>query len=237
MSIDWPLATSSWDEDEITAIDRVVSSGHFTMGPKVLEFEENFANFTGTKFALMCNSGSSANLLMIAALHYRNNRSINAGDEIIVPAVSWSTSYFPLVQYGLRLKFVDIDIHTLNYDLEKLESAISHKTKVILAVNLLGNINDFTEINKMIEDKEIIVIEDNCESMGACLNGKKSGAFGLMASHSCFFSHHISTMEGGLVSTNDEELYQIMVCLRAHGWTRNLPDSNFVSGKKKCRCF
>jgi CDP-4-dehydro-6-deoxyglucose reductase, E1 len=237
MSIDWPLATSSWDKDEIAAIEQVVSSGNFTMGPKVLEFEQNFANFTGTKFALMCNSGSSANLLMVAALRYRNNLSINAGDEIIVPAVSWSTSYFPLVQYGLRLKFVDIDIHTLNYDLEKLESAISHNTKAILAVNLLGNLNDFTEINKMIEGKKIIVIEDNCESMGASLNGKKSGAFGLMASHSCFFSHHISTMEGGLVSTNDEELYQIMISLRAHGWTRNLPENNFVSGKKNADAF
>lgn len=237
MSINWPLATSSWDKDEIAAIERVVSSGNFTMGPSVFEFEQSFAKFTGTKFALMCNSGSSANLLMVAALRYRRDNPINAGDEIIVPAVSWSTSYFPLVQYGLRLKFVDIDIRTLNYDLGKLESAISENTKAILAVNLLGNINDFTKINKMIAGKEIIVIEDNCESMGASLNGTKSGAFGLMASHSCFFSHHISTMEGGVVSTNDEELYQIMISLRAHGWTRNLPETNLVSGKKNTDAF
>ena len=171
----------------------------------------------------MVNSGSSANLLMIAALFYKKENPLVPGDEIIVPAVSWSTTYFPLHQYGLVMKFVDIDLETLNYDTNKLAEAISEKTKAIMLVNLLGNPNNFEEINSIIGDKEIILVEDNCESMGAEYKGQKTGTFGVVGSFSSFFSHHISTMEGGLVVTNDDELYQIMLCMRAHGWTRNLP--------------
>ena len=237
MQIDWPLATSSWDEDEYDAIKRVVSTGNFSMGEEVKKFENSFSSYIGKKFSVMCNSGSSANLLMVSALRYRKNGYLRAGDEIIVPAVSWSTSYFPLSQNNLKLKFVDVDIETLNYDLKKLESAITDDTKAILAVNLLGNCNNFTNLLNLIDGHDIILIEDNCESMGASFGGKMAGTFGLLGSHSTFFSHHISTMEGGIVSTDDEELYQIMVCLRAHGWTRNLPKENLVNGVKNIDPF
>jgi hypothetical protein len=171
---------------------------------------------------------------MVAALFYTKNPRIklNPGDEVIVPAVSWSTTYYPLYQYGLKIKFVDIDLETLNYDLSQLSQAISSKTKAIVAVNLLGNPNDFSQIKKIIGGRDITLIEDNCESLGAEFEGKKAGTFGLMGTFSTFFSHHISTMEGGLIVTNDEELYHILLSLRAHGWTRNLPKENHVCGTK-----
>jgi CDP-6-deoxy-D-xylo-4-hexulose-3-dehydrase len=182
----------------------------------------------------MVNSGSSAILLMVAALFYTKNPNLKLkrGDEVIVPAVSWSTTYYPLYQYGLKIKFVDINLNTLNFDLEQLEHAVSDKTRAIMAVNLLGNPNDFNRINEIIDGRDIVLMEDNCESMGAKFEGKKAGTFGVMGGFSSFFSHHISTMEGGLIVTDDEELYQILLSLRAHGWTRNLPKKNLVCTDK-----
>lgn len=236
-NIYFPLATTTWDESEYAAINRVISSGKFTMGDEVLNFEKSFARYFGSKHAVMSNSGSSANLLMVAALFYRKDNPLKRGDEVIVPAVSWSTTYYPLYQYGLKIKFVDIDRLTLNYDLDQLSSAITDNTKLIVAVNLLGNPNDFEAISQIINDREIVLIEDNCESMGAKIDSKFTGTFGLMGSFSTFFSHHISTMEGGVTLTNDEELYHIMLSLRAHGWTRNLPSVNKVSGVKSANSF
>ena len=234
MNFKYPLATATWDQKEIDAMQEVISSGNFTMGEKVSLFERNFSNYIGSKNSVMVNSGSSANLLMIAALFYSKNPKIKLkrGDEVIVPAVSWSTTYYPLYQYGLKIKFVDIDIETLNYDLVQLESAISNKTRVVLAVNLLGNPNDFNFINSIIKNKNIILLEDNCESMGAIFNDKKTGTIGLMGTFSSFYSHHISTMEGGIIVTDDEELHQILISLRSHGWTRELPEKNLVCEDK-----
>ncbi len=234
MTAKYPLATSSWDQTEYDALNRVIASDRFSMGDEVAAFETQFAKQFGSKYAVMVNSGSSANLLMTAALFYTKNDALRLkpGDEIIVPAVSWSTTYYPLAQYGLKMKFVDIDLKTLNYDLNALASAVSDKTRAIMVVNLLGNPNEFDEIFNIINGREIVVIEDNCESMGATYNGKQAGTFGLMGSYSSFFSHHISTMEGGVVVTDDEEIYHIMLSLRAHGWTRNLPKFNHVTGEK-----
>ncbi|MCA3576316.1 MAG: DegT/DnrJ/EryC1/StrS family aminotransferase [Bradyrhizobium sp.] len=230
----FPLATSSWDEAEYAALQRVIESGQFTMGPLVAEFERRFADYCGSRYAIMVNSGSSANLIMVAALFFTKNEKhrLRPGDEVIVPAVSWSTTYYPLHQYGLKQRFVDIDLDTLNYDLDQLEAAVTDRTKAIMAVNLLGNPNDFNRIRSIIGGRDIILIEDNCESMGAELDGRQAGTFGLMGTFSSFFSHHISTMEGGLVVTDDEELYHVMLSLRAHGGTRNLPKHNAVTGTK-----
>ncbi|WP_111733205.1 DegT/DnrJ/EryC1/StrS family aminotransferase [Roseovarius amoyensis] len=230
--IRFPLATSSWDEREYAAIDRVVKSGMFSMGPEVARFEEMFATAMGSAHAVMVNSGSSANLLMVAALRYHSNHRLEEGAEVIVPAVSWSTTYFPLHQYGLRLVFVDIDPHTLNFDLDALASAIGPKTRAIMAVNLLGNPNDFDRIKALIDGRDILLLEDNCESLGAVYGSRQAGTFGIAGSYSSFFSHHIATMEGGLVVTDDEELYHIMLSLRSHGWTRPLPKENLVTGTK-----
>lgn len=227
----YQLASSTWDEKELQAIQDVIKSDMFTMGKKVAEFEKDFAKFVGSKYAVMTSSGSTANLIATAALFYAKNPKLKRGDEVIVPAVSWSTTYYPLYQYGLKLKFVDIDLETLNYDLEALSNAISDKTKMIMVVNLLGNPNDFDAINELIKNRNIILLEDNCESMGAEYKGKQAGTFGVMGTFSTFFSHHMATMEGGFVVTDDEELYHILLCLRAHGWTRNLPKENKVVNK------
>lgn len=229
--IKYPLASSTWDEKEIEAINGVIAKDMYTMGDGVKQFEENFAKFVGSKYAVMVNSGSSANLIAVAALFYTKNPKLKRGDEVIVPAVSWSTTYYPLYQYGLKLKFVDVDLDTLNFDLDQLKVAVTEDTKMILAVNLLGNPNDFDAIKDIIGSRDIILMEDNCESMGAEFKGKQTGTFGLVGSYSTFFSHHMATMEGGLIVTDDEEMYHVMVCLRAHGWTRHLPKENFVSNK------
>ena len=235
MAYKFPLSYDSWDHQEKEAIFDVVKDGFFTMGKKVKRFEDQFSNYVGSKYSVMVNSGSSANLLMVASLFYTKDNQIKLkrGDEVIVPAVSWSTSYSPLYQYGLKIKFVDIDLGTLNYDLKKLKTAVSDKTKIILAVNLLGNPNNFKEIKKIIDKKDIVLIEDNCESLGAEFENKKAGTIGLLGTFSFFFSHHISTMEGGMIVTDNEELYHILLSLRAHGWTRDLPEDNLLAKKSK----
>ena len=233
----YPLASSSWNKEEINSMNSVIRSRNFKMGSHVKIFENKFAEFIGSKYAVMVNSGSSANLLMFAALLLRKRKKIKRKDEIIVPAISWSTTYSPIQQLDLRLKFVDVDPKTLNFDLTDLQKKISSKTKVIVAVNLLGNSNNFYSIKKIIGKRKIILLEDNCESLGAKYRGKMSGTFGLMGTFSFFYSHHISTMEGGLISTNSKELYQILLSIRSHGWTRDLPKKNLVSSFKKRNKF
>jgi CDP-6-deoxy-D-xylo-4-hexulose-3-dehydrase len=213
----FPLATSSWDDAEHDAMQRVIASGRFTMGPLVAQFERDFAAQFGSAHAVMVNSGSSANLVAIAAAVLNPEIDLNPGDEVLVPAVSWATTYYPLHQYGLKLRFVDIDIDTLNMDLDLAEQAITERTKAVFAVNLLGNPNDFDRLQKLCDDHGLLLLEDNCESLGATFNGRAAGTFGAMGTFSTFYSHHIATMEGGVVLTDDERLYQMLVSLRAHG--------------------
>lgn len=227
----YTLSDETWGKEELSAINRVIESNFFSMGKEVKAFEEEFAKKFGCKYAVMSNSGSSANLLAIAALVYSGKLSY--GDEVIVPAVSWSTTYFPLSQHNLKLKFVDINSNTLNIDIKKLKEAITDKTKAIFAVNLLGNPNEFTELLELCQEKNIILLEDNCESMGAKFNGKQLGTIGLMGTYSTFYSHHLCTMEGGITVTNDEELYHYLLSIRAHGWTRNLPADSKIYQKKQ----
>lgn len=221
-----------WDEKEKKAINNVISSGMYTMGEKVAEFERNACEFFGTKYAVMVNSGSSANLLAVAALCFSKKFNIQRGDEVIVPAVSWATTFSPLQQYGLKLVFVDIDDKTLNIDINKVKKAINAKTKMVAAVNLLGNSVDYRELKEICYKKNIALFEDNCESMGGKLDDKFLGTYGDIGTFSTFFSHHICTMEGGFALTDDKELYELMLCIRAHGWTRNLPDDSQIYTKK-----
>lgn len=226
------LASTTWNNAEIDAAAALAQAQTTSMGEAVFAFEKEFAAFVGAKHAVMVNSGSSANLLMTAALFFtRPEPRLKAHDEIVVPAISWPTTYYPLQQYGLRLKFVDVDMHTLNYDLEALAAAVSDKTRAIMVVNLLGNPNDFDAINAIIGNRDIILLEDNCESLGATYNGRFTGSIGLMGTYSFFFSHHISTMEGGMIVTNDDHLHDLLLCLRAHGWTRNLQKENTLCVK------
>ncbi|NKY39008.1 DegT/DnrJ/EryC1/StrS family aminotransferase [Cellulomonas septica] len=233
----YSLSQSSWDDAEYAALQRVIASGQFTMAAETAEYERVFAEYLDSPYCVAVNSGSTANLLMVAALRYRQENPLQPGDEVIVPAVSWPTTYYPLSQYGLRLKFVDIDAETLNYDLDALEAAITDRTRLVMVVNLLGNANDFDRVRALCEPRGIEFVEDNCESLGATFQGRQCGTHGLMGSFSGFFSHHISTMEGGVICTADEELYHILLTLRAHGWTRNLPKFNRVTGEKSDNPF
>ena len=226
----YKLSDNTWDKKEIDAINRVIKSNMYTMGKEVREFEEMFAQKVGSKFAVMSNSGSSANLLAIAALVYSGK--LLEGDEVIVPAVSWSTTYFPLTQFNLTIKFVDIDKNTLNLNIKDLKNAISDKTKAVFTVNLLGNPNEYDTILQLANENNIILIEDNCEALGGIYKGKSLGTFGLLGTFSTFYSHHICTMEGGVTVTDDEELYHYLLSIRAHGWTRNLPDDSKIYKKK-----
>lgn len=227
-----PLASTTWDQEEMNAIQDVIKSGIFTMGENVKKFEKQFAEYHQSKYCVMVNSGSSANFLMVAALFFASGKNnLKKGDEVIVPAVSWSTTYSPLYYHGLKLRFVDVDKDTLNISASNIKKAITKDTRAVLAVNLLGNSCDYKEIFEICDENNLILLEDNCESLGASYNNKKSGTFGLVSSCSSFFSHHISTMEGGLILTDDEEIYHILLSIRAHGWTRNLPEKNLICTK------
>jgi len=218
----YPLASSTWGQEEISAINQVIASDMYTMGSKVKQFEEEYAQHFGHGHAVMCNSGSSANLLMLSLLKLKYKIS----GDIIVPAVGWSTSYFPVNQNGFKLNFVDVDPFTFNIDTNKIESAITPNTSAIMAINLLGNPCDFDAIYKIADKHNLFVIEDNCESMGAKYNNKFTGSHGIIGTQSFFFSHHLQTMEGGMVTVDNPEDADWLRSLRAHGWCRDLSDTN-----------
>jgi CDP-6-deoxy-D-xylo-4-hexulose-3-dehydrase len=219
----YDLAASTWGREEIEAIYGVIASDRYTMGEKVKEMELAFAAYVGARHAIMVNSGSSANLASIAALFYRRSAPLTRGDEVIVPAISWSTTYHPLQQYGLKLRFVDVELDTLNMDVTRLEEALTPRTRMIVAVSILGNPAALDVIRAFADRHGLYVLEDNCESLDAELNGRKTGTFGHLNTFSFFFSHHITTMEGGMVVTDDDELAHLVRAIRAHGWTRDLP--------------
>ena len=223
-----PLASSTWDENDLSAAKEVLDSGNITMGEKVAEFEKRFAQELGSKYAVMFNSGSSANLAIMFGLKYSKISSLKPGAEIIVPAVSWSTTFYPVCQAGFKLRFVDIDPDSLNLSLEEVVKSINKNTGAILAVNLLGNPANLEELATIADSNDLLLIEDNCESLGASINGKKTGTFGLAGSFSFYFSHHICTMEGGMVVTDSQEFEEVLKSLRAHGWTRGLRSDNQV---------
>lgn len=228
--MEFKLCDNPWGQEEIDAIQGVIESGMYSMGENVAEYEKQFAKHFGVKYAVQVSSGSAANLLAIATLVYSGR--IERGSEVIVPAVSWSTTYAPLEQFGMKLIFVDINKETLNLDVECVKDAVTDKTRMIFAVNLLGNSNEYDDLITICKDNNIILIEDNCESLGAKYKNKYLGTIGLLGTYSTFYSHHMCTMEGGVVVTDDKELYEYMLAIRAHGWTRNLPDDSTIYEKK-----
>ena len=230
----YKLASSSWGKEELKAIQRVIKSDRFSMGAEVTAFEEDFAAWHNVKYGVMVNSGSSANLISIASLFHKNIKPLKRGDEVIVPAISWSTTYYPLQQYGLKIKFVDVEIDSFNIDVTKLEDALTPKTKLIIAVSILGNPAALDQIKNFAVDHDLYFMEDNCESLGAELpDNSKTGTFGDLNTFSFFFSHHIATMEGGMVLTNDEELFHLLRSMRNHGWTRDLPQPSKIYEKSE----
>ena len=229
----YSLTSTSWDKSEINSIKKVIKSDRYTYGNFVSEFEKKFARYFKKKYAVMVNSGSSANLISVAALFFKKKSPLKRGDEVIVPSISWSTSYFPLIQYGLKLRFVDVDKNTINCSADNIIRACTKKTKLILAVSILGNPVELKKLKSFCKQKKIYLMEDNCESMGARHYNQFTGTFGIVNTFSTFYSHHISTIEGGVILTNDYEIYNLMLSLRSHGWTRDMKDNFYLKKNQK----
>ena len=225
----FPLSIKTYDHIEISAMVDVLLSDKLTMGKKVKEFEETFASYIGSNYAVMVNSGSSANLLAMAVLsNFKYKNSLKKGDKIIIPTICWSTSVWPIIQMGLEPVFVDINIKTLNADIDKVEELLQNDDKIkgMVAVHILGNATNINKLMKLKSDYNLILMEDTCESLGSRYNGKYLGTFGECGTFSFYFSHHITTIEGGMVVTDDFKIYELLKCLRAHGWSRGLSSYN-----------
>jgi CDP-6-deoxy-D-xylo-4-hexulose-3-dehydrase len=209
--------------DEIIAAIDVLLSTNVTMGPKVRSFEDAYCQKFDHKNCIMSNSGSSANLLAVAALvNPATSNHLIPGDEVIVPALSWSTTVWPLIQCGLVPVIVDIDLTTLNICPDAVRRAIGPRTKAIKIVHVYGNPCDMDSIMQICKEFNLQLIEDTCESMGASYRGTPLGKFGRAGTFSTYFSHHITTLEGGLTVSEDDDFSEVMRALRAHGWVREL---------------
>ena len=234
----WPLCEKTYGDAEINSMIDVIKTGYLTMGSKVNEFEQSFAEYIGSKYAVMVNSGSSANLLSMAVLsNFKYSKRIRPGDKVLVPNICWSTSVYPVVQMGLIPVFVDIKMETLNADITKIETILQAdpEIKAMVAVHILGNSTNMEKLMELKERYGLLLMEDTCESLGSTYNGKKLGTFGECGTYSFFFSHHITTGEGGMVVTDSEEICELLKCLRAHGWTRNLKDADTKNFHNKYR--
>ncbi len=223
----YPLASNPFEIKDIIQGCKVLLSGRITMSSITKKFEKEFAKYLGVKHALMVNSGSSANLLAFFALiNPINKKKIFNNDECIIPALCWSTSLWPIVQAGLKPKFVDIDTKTLNLDLNKVQKAITKKTKAILAVHVLGNSTNMNKLKKIVDKNNLTLIEDTCESLGSRYNKKYLGTFGRFGTYSFYISHQITSGEGGMIVCNNNEDYDLIHKLRAHGWDRGINKKN-----------
>lgn len=215
------LHEPTFGAEEINSFIEPMLSTYVTMGKEVRKFEEQYASTMGHKYGVFNNSGSSANLLAVSAIaNPLTKDNLKAGDEVIVPSLSWSTTVWPLIQHGLIPVLVDCDPKTFNFDMNKLEAAITDKTRAIMLVHVYGNPCDMDAIMAISKKHNLQVIEDSCESMGAYYKDKAVGSFGRVGTFSFYFSHHITTLEGGICVTDDFELTETMRIMRAHGWTR-----------------
>lgn len=224
----YPLASNNFGDEEIEVAMNILRGGRYTMGEKTKAFEKAFAEWVGAKHAIMVNSGSSANLLLIEALlrPMYGEPQLKAGDEVLVPALSWPTTVWPLVQLGLIPVFVDIDPKTLAIDLESAKKALSPKVKGMFLIHVLGQAADMKSITQFCSENGITLMEDCCESLGAHSGNKHVGLFGSGGTYSHFFSHHLTTMEGGSIVTNDDRTADDLRGMRAHGWTRDRSDKS-----------
>lgn len=218
------LVKETIDQNDINLlIDWLKTNPILTKNKVTIEFEEKYSKYQNRKYSVFLNSGSSANLAMIYSLLVSNKLK---NKNIIVPAVSWTTTVTPIIQLGLNPILCECDKETLGLDIDYLKKLVKeHKPSVIMLVHVLGFPNKMKEILEICEQNDIILLEDSCESMGSFYNDTKTGSFGLMSSFSFFYGHHMSTIEGGMVCTDDYELYNILKSIRAHGWNRDLDES------------
>ncbi len=218
----YPLLQNAFTKEDLKKGSQVLNSGKITMSHKTLFFEKKFAKKVNSKFSLMTNSGSSANLLSVAvACNPMRKKYLKPNDEVIIPSVCWSTSLWPLVQYNLKPIFVDVNTDTLNIDITDLNKKITKKTKAIMCVHILGMSTDMSEINKIVKKNKLILFEDTCESLGSQFNNKKLGTFGDFGTFSFYYSHQITSGEGGMVVCKNKNDYNILKCMRSHGWSRS----------------
>ena len=219
----YKLLDDAFSPGDIREGIKVLKSKKITMANKTLEFEKNFAKYVGAKYALMVNSGSSANLLSVfASGNPLRNNNFKKGDEAIIQSLCWSTSLWPLVQTGLKPIFVDVDVNTFNVSTTDIIKSINKKTKVIMLVHVLGNSGEIDKIKKICKKKNIILIEDTCESLGTKYKNKFLGTYGDFGTYSFYYSHQITSGEGGMVVCNNIKDYQILHSMRAHGWSRGI---------------
>lgn len=218
------LIKSTFYEEKLTKkllVNFINNAQQLSFGPECEKFEKNFAKYQGSKYCVFLNSGSSANLAIIQAL--LNLKKIKKGDLVGFSALTWSTNAMPLIQLGLESVPIDVELETLNVSSQKLLAVLKkYPIKMLFLTNLLGFCDDIDQIKKICQEKKIILIEDNCESLGSVYKGKKLGNFGLAGTFSFYVGHHMSTVEGGAVCTNDEKLATMLRIVRAHGWDRNL---------------
>jgi CDP-4-dehydro-6-deoxyglucose reductase, E1 len=223
----YPLSPNSFSNEDILKGANVLFSKNITMGSVTKKFEKEFAKFMGCNYALMVNSGSSANLLaMFALINPKKKNNLKYGDECLIPALCWSTSLWPIIQAGLKPKFVDIDPDTLNLSISDLKKKITKKTKAIMGVHILGNSTNLDELKKIIKRNNLYLVEDTCESLGSKFNEKNLGTFGDFGTFSFYYSHQITAGEGGMIVCNSKENYEIIYSLRSHGWDRDLKNNN-----------
>jgi len=219
------LHEPTFGADEIMAGLECMLTTHVTMGPKVRKFEREFADAHDMAHGVMVNSGSSANLLALATLaNPETEDALQPGDEVIVPALSWSTTVWPIIQMGLIPVVVDIDPATLNIDPNEVEKAIGPKTRAVMIVPVYGNPCDMNAIVDICKRRNLMLIEDCCEALGASYDGKSLGKFGRVGTFSFYYSHHITTLEGGICISDESRLAENMRILRAHGWIREVED-------------
>ena len=229
----YPLTENVLENKELNAGINVIKSKQITMGTKTKEIEHYFNNKIVKSNALMVNSGSSANLLIFQCLINPMVKKLLPNDEVLIPSICWSTSLWPIIQSGLKPKFVDIDLDTLNIDLKDLKKKINKKTKALMLVHALGNCADMVEINKICKKNKLILIEDTCEALGSKFNKKYLGSYGDFSSFSFYYSHHITSGEGGMVCTKNNKYNEILKTLRSHGWSKDLTNNKKISSKYK----
>ncbi len=228
------LHEPTFGPEEIIAFTNQMLTTKVTMGEKVKEFEKAYCKKYSYQHGVSNNSGSSANLLMLSVLTSKlTENCLNKGDEVILPALTWSTTVWPVIQMGLIPVYVDCNLDTFNIDTNKIENAISKKTKAIFSVPIYGNPCEMDDILAICKQHDLSLIEDCCESMGAMYKNKYVGSFGRVASFSFYFSHHITTLEGGICVTNDHDLSEMMRIVRAHGWIRQVENKSKWTEKYK----